>query len=154
MDRSKIAVIRNVIRVFGFVCGGVAALLALVFGRIKRIDDLDAVGRMSTMCMIARICIIAMFVLAAALLVIDLVTKQFPISASGVGFVIALVGFIGNFIIAAASTKLGFATYIFENTNAVTGMITMTRLNIGTYMIMASGAFWIAYNAKFMKNGT
>lgn len=154
MDISKANNIRKVIRILSCVFAAVAAILAFVFRRINRIDDLEAVGRMSTMCMVARICAIAMFVCAAGLLIFDLVTKQFPISSSGVGLAIALVGFIGNFIIAVASTQLGFYAYLLEHANLVTGKVTMTQLNIGSYMILASGVFLISYNAKCMKSGT
>lgn len=153
MDMKKANIIRNVIRVLGFIFAAVAAILSFVFRKIDRIDDMDAISRLSTMCMISRICIILMFACAVVLLVFDLVTKQFPISSSGIGLAIALVGFIGNFIIAVASTASGFWTYIITHAN-ISGEVTMTQLNIGSYMILASGAFWIAYNAKFMKSGT
>lgn len=154
MDMKKANIIRNVIRVLGFIFAAVAAILSFVFRKIDRIDDMATISRLSTMCMISRICIILMFACAIVLLVFDLVTKQFPISSSGIGLAIALVGFIGNFIIAVASTSSGFFMYIMEHANLVTGKVTMTQLNIGSYMILASGVFWIAYNAKFMKSGT
>lgn len=55
MDISKANNIRKVIRILSCVFAAVAAILAFVFRRINRIDDLEAVGRMSTMCMVARI---------------------------------------------------------------------------------------------------
>lgn len=154
MEISKANNIRKVIRILSCIFAAVAAILAFVFRRIERIDDLAAIGRMSTMCMVARICAIVMFVCAAGLLVFDLVTKSFPLSSSVVGLVIALVGFIGNFIIAVASTQGGFYAYLLTHTNLVTGKVTMTQLNIGSYMILASGIFLISYNAKCMKSGT
>lgn len=154
MDINKANVIRKVIRILSCVFAAVAALLAYVFRKIDKIDDLDAISRMSTMCMVARICAIAVFVFAAGLLIFDLVTKSFPISSSGIGLVIALIGFIGNFIIAVASTSNGFMMYISEHGNLVTGKVTMTQLNIGSIMILASGILLICYNAKCLKSGT
>lgn len=154
MEISKANVIRKVIRILSCVFAAVAAILAFVFRRIERIDDFDAIGRMSTMCMVARICAIAMFVCAVGLLVFDLVTKSFPLSSSAIGLAIALVGFIGNFIIAVASSQVGFYGYLLAHANVVTGEVSMTQLNIGSYMILASGVFLISYNAKCMKSGT
>lgn len=154
MDITKANVIRKIIRILSCILAAVAAVLAYVFRKIERIDDLEAVSRMSTMCMVARICAIATFVFAVGILLFDLATKTFPAKSSAIGAVIALVGFIGNFIIAVASTSSGFLVYIMEHANIVTGKVTMTQLNIGSYMILASGVFLISYNAKCMKSGT
>lgn len=153
MDITKANVIRKVIRILSCVSAAVAAVLAYVFRKIERINDLEAVSRMSTMCMVARICAIATFVFAVGILLFDLATKTFPAKSSAIGAVIALVGFIGNFIIAVASTSNGFLMYIMEHAN-LSGKVTMTQLNIGSYMILASGVFLISYNAKCMKSGT
>ncbi len=153
MDITKANVIRKVIRILSCVSAAVAAVLAYVFRKIERINDLEAVSRMSTMCMVARICAIATFVFAVGILLFDLATKTFPAKSSAIGAVIALVGFIGNFIIAVASTSSGFLMYIMEHAN-LSGKVTMTQLNIGSYMILASGVFLISYNAKCMKSGT
>lgn len=154
MDVNKANGIRKLIRILCCVFGVVAAVLALVFRKIKTIEDLDAISRMSTMCMVARICAILMFVCAVGLLIFDLVTKEFPISSSAVGAVIALVGFIGNFVIAVASNSESFLGYIAQHLSLATGEITMTQLNIGSYMILISALVLISYNAKCIKSGT
>ena len=153
MDITKANVIRKVIRILSCVSAAVAAVLAYVFRKIERITDLEAVSRMSTMGRVARICARATFVFAVGILLFDLATKTFPAKSSAIGAVIALVGFIGNFIIAVASTSSGFLMYIMEHAN-LSGKVTMTQLNIGSYMILASGVFLISYNAKCMKSGT
>lgn len=153
MDANKTNIIRNVIRILGCVFAAVAAITAFVFRNIKSIDSVEAIKRISTLCMVARIFAIAMFVTAVGALVFDLVTKAFPIKSGAIGLVVALIGFIGSFIIAVASTPLGFSAYILEHTNAVTRKIDATQLNIGAYMILASALCTISYNAKCMKSG-
>lgn len=153
MDANKANIIRKIIRILGCVFAVVAAITAFVFRNIKSIDSVEAVKRISTLCMVARIFAIAMFVSAVGVLVFDLVTKAFPIKGSAIGLVIALIGFIGNFIIAVASTPLGFSAYILEHANILTGKLDATQLDIGSYMILASGIFTISYNGKCMKTG-
>ena len=154
MDASKANIIRKIIRIFGCIFAGVAGIMAFVFRNIKSIDSIEAVSRISTLCMVARIFAIAMFVSAVGVLVFDLVTKAFPLSSGAIGVVIALIGFIGNFIIAVGSTPEGMWSYILSHANIVTGKLEATQLNIGAYMILASGIFTISYNAKCMKSGT
>lgn len=153
MDANKANILRNIVRVLGCVFAGVAAITAFVFRNIKSIDSVEAVKRISTLCMVARIFAIAMFVSAVVLLVLDLVTKAAPLSVSGIGAGISLIGFVGNFIIAPASTQIGFMAYIAEHANLVTGKFNATQLNMGAYMIVAAGVFLISYNAKCMKSG-
>ncbi len=154
MEGNKVNVIRNVIRILGCVFAVVAAITAFVFRRIKQINSIDAIRNMSTLCMVARIFAIAMFASAVVLLVIDLVTKAAPPSVSGIGAGISLIGFVGNFIIAPASTQIGFSAYIMKHLNIVTGKFNAAQLNIGAYMIVAAGVFLISYNAKCIKSGT
>lgn len=145
---------RNVIRIICCVFAAVAAITAFVFRRIKSIDSFDAVRNMSTLCMVARICAIAMFVGSVVLLVLDIVRKTAPPSVSGIGAGISLIAFVGNFIIAPASTQIGFMAYITAHANFVTGKFNAAQLNIGAYMIVAAGVFLISYNAKCIKTGT
>lgn len=104
--------------------------------------------------MVSRIFAIAILVCAVGLLVFDLVTKAFHPSAALIGLGLALIGFIGNFIIAPGSTQDGMWAYILNHTNLATGKIEATQLNIGAYMILASGFFTISYYTKCMKSGT
>lgn len=145
---------RNVIRIISCIFAAVAAITAFVFRTIKTINSTDTIRNMSALCMVARIAAIAMFVGSIVLLVYDVVTKSAPLTISGPGAGISLIGFIGNFIVAPASTQLGFSAYIMKHLNIVTGKFNATQLNIGAYMIVAAGVLLISYNAKCIKSGT
>ena len=136
MDSNNALKYRAIIRIVCCVFALGATITAFIF----------RVNLNTGACMISRICAIAMFVCMVGAGVLAFVTKTFSPKFDGVGLIIALVGFIGNFLVAPGSSVLGLVTYAFTHTSA-------TQLEVGSYMVMASGIFMISYTVKAMKSG-
>lgn len=146
MDTSKTAIVRNIIRVLGGVCGLGAAATAFIFGFIP-------LGDGTGLCMASRVLAIIMFVIAIALLAFDLITKAFSPTSSLIGAGVGLIGFIGNFIIAPASTDEGILEYAITHMESLTEIDT-TQLSVGRYMIIFAGVVFISHAIKCFKSGT
>lgn len=146
MDQSKAAKIRTIIRLLGCVCGVGAAATALIFGFIP-------LGDATGLCMVSRVLAIIMFVIAIAVLVFDLIAKAFSPLSSLIGAGIGLIGFIGNFIIAPASTYKGVLQYALTHMESLTEVDT-TQLSVGRYMIIFAGVVFISHVIKCFKSGT
>lgn len=142
MDQNKI-IIRNVIRVLGIIAGAVAGIAALVFRRLE--TNLDAfIG----LCVVARIAAIVLFVAAIAFLVCDIMLKAYPISIGAIGLLLAAIAFVGNFLIAPASSMSSFIVYALQHMDGKA-----TQLDVGSYMVLAGGVFYASYSAGCMKQG-
>lgn len=146
MDMNNANKYRMIIRIIGIICAAGAAITAFIF-RMKPVETTGA-------CMASRIFAIALFVAAAGLLVFDLATKAFAPTAAVIGLVIALIGFIGNFVVAPGSSYMGLLEYTLTHVNSTFTDVDTTQLEIGSYMVMAAGVFSISWNLKCMKTGT
>ncbi|MDE6726989.1 MAG: hypothetical protein K2J80_03495, partial [Oscillospiraceae bacterium] len=113
MDQNKL-VIRNVIRILGVIAGFAATIAAFIFRAVEKNFDI-----FTTACVASRICAIILFVFAIAFMVFDIVTKAYPISISAIGFVIALVAFVGSFIVAPASSMDSLLLYVIEHAKSL-----------------------------------
>lgn len=140
MDQNKL-IIRNVIRVIGIVAAVVAAITAFIFRKLE-----TNVNAFIGCCVAARIGAIVLFAAAIAFLIFDIVTKAYPISIGAGGLGLAAIAFVGNFLIAPASSALGLLKY------AVTHMST-TQLAVGSYMVLAAGVLYASYSIGCMKKG-
>lgn len=153
MDQNKL-IIRNVIRVIGIIAGAAAAIAAVIFRAIaasfnsqtSSSDALKKLGTLITACNATRICAIVLFALAIAFVVYEIVTKAFPISIGAIGLAIALIAFIGNFIMSPASSLISLTSYALLHGN-------LTVLNVGSYMVIAGGAAYASYNGDCIKKG-
>lgn len=148
MDSNTALKIRGYIRILCCILAAGATITAFIYRVMMRTQAEKITG----LCMIARIFIIVMFVAAAGAAVLALVSKTFSPKIDGSALVIALVGFIGNFVIAPGSTLKSLV--IFEATHIKNMMyFDGTQLDIGAYMIMLSGILMISYTVKQMKSG-
>lgn len=148
MDQSKL-IIRNVIRILGIIVGFGTAIAAFAFRRLEG----DNYELFTKLCVLSRICAVVLFVLAIAFLVFDIIAKAYPISIGAIGVVIALVAFVGSFIVAPASSVESLRAYLIEHGNILTGKVDATQLEIGSYMILAGGLFYASYHMGCMKKG-
>lgn len=152
MDQNKL-VIRNVIRIVGIIAGAGAAIAGFIFRTIvDNLEKLDNANPIIASCVAARICAIVLFVVAAAFLIFDIITKAYPISISAAGLGLAAIAFVGNFIISPASSTLGLTSYV------VSHMVGFTKFNasslfIGSYLVIAGGFFFASYNIGCIKKG-
>ena len=146
MDVFKADKIRKAIRLAACACGLGAAATAFIFGILT-------LEKVTGLCMTARVLAIIMFVCSVGVLVFDLITKAFSPVASGIGAAFGLIGFIGNFLVAPASTMLGLLKYSLAHMKSLTEIDT-TQLSIGRYMIILAGVLTISYNFKCFKSGT
>ena len=149
MDGNQALKIRGYIRIVCCILAAGAAITAFIYRTMLKTKAEEITG----ICMISRICIIAMFVAAVGAVVLALLSKTFSPKIDGSAFVISLVGFIGNFVIAPGSTLKGIVR--FEAAH-IKNMIYFdgTQLNIGAYMIILSGILMISYTVNQMKNGS
>lgn len=153
MDQNKL-VIRNVIRIIGIVAGAAAAIAAFIFRAIAASFNtssgleslMKSFNSLITACNVARVCAIVFFVLAIAFVVYDAVAKAFPISIGAIGLVIAAVAFVGNFIMAPASSLDALVSYAMLHGD-------LTVLDIGSYMVIAGGVFYASYHGSCIKKG-
>lgn len=136
MDSNKALKYRAIIRIVCCVFALGAAVTAFIF----------RLNLSTGACLISRICAIAMFVCMVGATVLAFATKTFSPKFDGVGLVIALVGFIGNFLVAPGSSLISLAVYALTHTSA-------TQLEVGSYMVMAAGIFMISYTVKAIKSG-
>lgn len=148
MNMEQANKIRKIIRLLGCVCALGAVITAFIFGFIPTLED--GLG----VCMAARIFAIVLFVISIVLLVFDLVTKAFSPLASGMGAGLGLIGFIGNFVIAPASTYAGALKYALTHIKNASFDLDTTQLSIGRYMIILAGVLTISYTFKCFKSGT
>lgn len=148
MNIETASKIRKIIRILGCVCALGALITAFVFGVIPTLED--GIG----VCMAARVFAIIMFVISIVLLAFDIITKAFSPVTSAIGAVIGLVGFIGNFVIAPASTYAGALKYALTHIKNSALDLDTTQLSIGRYMILLAGLLWISYTSKCFKSGT
>lgn len=152
MDQNKL-VIRNVIRIAGIVAGAGAAIAGFIFRiMLDNVEHLTEPNGIIAACVAARICAIVLFAVAAAFLIFDIISKAYPISIGAAGLGLAAIAFIGNFIIAPASSLLGFAGYVLSH------MVGLTKFNasslfIGSYLVIAGGFFFASYNVGCIKKG-
>ena len=145
MDTKKAMIIRNVIRVLGCICAVGAIITAALF----RYNPVESTGA----CMASRIFAFAMFVIAVVLLVFDFATKTFSPTTSAIGLGIALVGFIGSFVVAPGSSLASLSVYAAEHLNSTRTDVDTTQLELGSYMVLAAGIFALSYNIRCMKTG-
>lgn len=146
MDMNKANKFRIIFRVVGCLFALVAAITAFIFRRMT-----DDPFTMVKVCKVARFCSIALFVAAVGLVVFDVVAKAFSPKAAMIALVLALIGFIGNFIVSPASSEVSFAVYLFDL--MAKGAKNATQIDIGSYMILASGVFYISFSFNCMKRG-
>lgn len=110
MDMNKANKFRIIFRVVGCLFALVAAITAFIFRRMT-----DDPFTMVKVCKVARFCSIALFVAAVGLVVFDVVAKAFSPKAAMIALVLALIGFIGNFIVSPASSEVSFAVYLYRS---------------------------------------
>ena len=144
MDNNNALKVRAIIRIVACVFAAGATVTAFIF-RMKPAASTGA-------CMISRICAIAMFVAMVGAVILAFATKTFSPAFDGGGLVIALIGFIGNFIVAPGSTKLGLVEYVLTHMKSMTDVDT-TQLEIGSYMVMLSGLLMISFTIRSIKKG-
>ena len=138
MDSNNALKYRAIIRIVCCVFAAGATITAFIF----RMKPLESTGA----CMISRICAIAMFVCMVGAAVLAFATKTFSPQFDGIGLIIGLVGFIGNFLVAPGSSLAALVVYALTHPDA-------TQLEIGSYMVMAAGIFMISYTVRAIKNG-
>lgn len=153
MDTNKI-VIRNIIRVLGIIAGAVAGFAALIFRRLDSVNDANAIY---ILCTVARIGAIALFVCAVAFMIYDIVMKAYPISIGAIGLVLAIVAFVGRFLIAPTCSEDAMLAYVIKHAsmgsaNAIAEKLA-TQVSIGTWMVAAGGVFFASYSGGCMKQG-
>ena len=149
MDNNNALKIRGILRIVCCIFAAGAVVTAFIYRVMLRTKAEEITG----LCMISRICAIVMFVLAAGAVGLAFATKSFSLKIDGSAFVIALVGFIGNFVVAPGSTKNGIVAFELKHVNWSTLTFNGTQLEVGAYMIMLSGILMISYTVKQMKSG-
>lgn len=150
MDNNNALKIRGIIRIIACIFAAGATVTAFIYRVLMR----SRADQITGLCMIARICAIAMFVAMLGAVIIALVSKSFSPKIDGAAFVIALIGFIGNFVIAPGSTLMGLGIYVLSHIKDLyQGTFDGTQLDIGAYMIMLSGILLISYTVKNIKSG-
>lgn len=140
MDVFKADKIRKAIRTVTLICALGAAVTAFIF-RVTQLRN--GIG----VCMTSRVFAILTFVLTVGLLVFDFATKAFSPQAAGIAAIGGAVMFIGNFIVAPASTVLGLAMYAINHLDG-----DVASLSAGSYMILVGGVFVIGWTLRAMKN--
>lgn len=151
MDNNNALKIRGILRIVCCIFAAGAVVTAFIYRVMMRTKADEITG----LCMISRICAIAMFVIAVIAVILAVLSKTFVPKIDGSALVIALVGFIGNFVIAPGSTLEGLAKYVIKHIKSLTqGTFDGTQLDIGAYMIMLSGVLMISYTIKQMKSGS
>lgn len=152
MDQNKL-VIRNVIRIAGIIAGAGAIIAGFIFRVVlNNSENLQKSDPIIASCVVARICAIVLFAAAAAFLIFDVVTKAYPISISAAGLGVATIAFVGNFIMAPASSKLGLVGYVVSHMVGLT-KFNATTLFIGSYLVIAGGFFFASYSISCIKKG-
>lgn len=148
MDNNNALKIRAILRIVCCIFAAGAVVTAFIYRVLLRSQAEKVTG----LCMISRICAIAMFAVAVIAVVLALVSKTFVPKIDGSALVIALVGFIGNFVVAPGSTLASLVVFELAHLKNLT-QFDGTQLEIGAYMIMLSGVLMISYTAKQMKSG-
>ena len=143
MNSDQSLKIRAIIRIVCCIFALVATVTAFLF-RMAPVENTGA-------CMISRICVIVMFVLMVGACVLAFATKSFSPQIDGIPFIISLVGFIGNFIVAPGSTEAGLFKYAFTHVNSTLTDVDTTQLEIGSYMVMLAGILMISYTIRAVK---
>lgn len=143
MNSDQSLKIRAIIRI---VCC-IFALGATVTAFVFRMNPVETTGA----CMISRVCVIVMFVLMVGACGLALATKSFSPQMDGIPLIIALVGFIGNFLVAPGSTMGGLIKYTFTHINSTMTDVDTTQLEIGSYMVMLAGILMISYTVKSIR---
>ena len=150
MDNNGALKIRGAIRILCCIFAGGAVITAFLYRIMMR----SKADQITGLCMIARICAIAMFVGVAVAAVIALVSKTFSPKIDGVAIIAGVIGFIGNFVIAPGSTLMGIYMYALSHVKDVyKGTFDGTQLDIGAYMIILAGVLLISYTVKAIKDG-
>lgn len=143
MDGNQSLKIRAIIRIACCVFALVATVTAFLF-RMAPVDNTGA-------CMISRICVIVMFVLMVGACALAFATKSFSPQIDGIPFIISLVGFIGNFIVAPGSSQKALFKYALTHVNSTLTDVDTTQLEIGSYMVMLAGILMISYTVRAFK---
>ena len=143
MDSNQSLKIRAIIRIACCVFGLVAAITAFLF-RLAPVDNTGA-------CMISRICVIIMFIATVGACVLAFATKSFSPQIDGIPLIIALVGFIGNFLVAPGSSDKALLKYAVTHINSTFTDVDTTQLEIGSYMVMLAGILMISYTVRSLK---
>lgn len=149
MDNNNALKIRAILRIVCCICAAGAVITAFIYRVLLKTKAEEITG----LCMISRICAIAMFAIAVIAVILAVMSKTFVPKIDGSALVIALVGFIGNFIVAPGSTVNGIIAFELKHVNWSTMTFNGTQLEVGAYMIMLSGILMISYTAKQMKSG-
>lgn len=147
MDPNQSLKIRGIIRILGCLFAAGAIVTAFLYRAMLSTKAEEITG----ICMVARICAIAMFVAMAVAVVVALVSKSFAFNIDGVAFVAALLGFIGNFIVAPGSTVDGIVQFEIDHLNYMDFTFDATQLQIGAYMIMLGGIVLISITISALK---
>lgn len=145
MDSNQSLKIRAIIRIACCIFALGATVTAFIF----RMNPVETTGA----CMISRICVIIMFAAMVGSCVLAFATKSFSPQIDGIPFIISLVGFIGNFIVAPGSTDAGLFKYALTHINSTLTDVDTTQLEIGSYMVMLAGILMISYTIRSMKKG-
>lgn len=152
MDRNKL-IIRNVIRVLGIIVGGLTGIVAFVFRKVGDLDENLFMG----CCTIARVGAIVLFVLAIAFVVYDIILKTFPLQIGAIGLVLAVIAFVGSFLIAPGCSQDAMLAYMLKHADVGSYEAFVeklaTQLSIGSWMIVIGGVFYASYNSGCIKQG-
>lgn len=149
MDNNNALKIRAILRIVCCIFAAGAVITAFIYRVLLKTKAEEITG----LCMISRICAIAMFAIAVIAVILAVMSKTFVPKIDGSALVIALVGFIGNFVVAPGSTQAGILLFELKHVNWSTMTFNGTQLEVGAYMIMLSGILMISYTAKQMKSG-
>ena len=142
MDSNQSLKIRAIIRIACCILALGATVTAFIF----RMNPVETTGA----CMISRVCVIIMFIAMVGSCILAFVTKTFSPQIDGIPFVISLVGFIGNFLVAPGSTMLGLIKYVATHMKGLND-VDATQLEIGSYMVMLAGILMISYTVRSLK---
>ncbi len=165
MNEYTADAVRKYARVGCCICALIAVIAAIIAWRGSASNTLSGALTMYRAYTAARISSIVLFGVSAVILVIDLVSKSFSLKFAAIGLAIAVVGFIGSFLIApgcSAQELYDFALKKATSTGALaTGDISqiptiqeaiLGRLAAGRYMILGSGVVALGFNIRFIKS--
>lgn len=119
---------------------------------VDNLESLKDPQPIFTFCVVARICSIALFVIAAAFLIFDVIAKAYPISIGAAGLGLAALAFVGNFIIAPASSLMSFAVYAVSHSVGF-NKFNASSLFIGSYLVIVGGLGFASYHIGCFKKG-
>lgn len=149
MDSYYALKIRGILRIICCVFAGCATVIASIFRAMMKTKALEATG----LCMASRICAIVMFVTAVGAAAMAYVARSFSSKSDGSIAIMALIGFIGNFLVRPASTKAMLMVFQVNHIIKGTFLYNTTQLRIGAYMIILSGLATVSYTVRAIKSG-